>query len=112
MRYLVPLIDNPANHALFIVNDCELDGGFINFDLSLEFEHYLSDEVLGPVGAEMPFLPGQDRVAYMYDRRYGQQYGTGPRPEFFLSAGAGLLATSVLDYGTFLGALDQGDIFA
>jgi hypothetical protein len=117
MRYLVPLVAHEAQaKGWFVTYDCETGGVDINRELSTMFSDYLFG-MLDLVDASATFFedgipenPAQVDLAYLYNRNYELFPGLPPNEEGWLRAGAGYLATSVIDYRRFLGALDQGQI--
>ena len=72
--------------------------------------------MLDEVGVDATFFKGEDPdptqmdLAYLYNRNFEWYKGLRPDLDGWFKAGAGYIATSVLDYRRFLGALDQGQI--
>ena len=114
LRVLVPMVaDTKGTKALFDLYDCSNKGQVLNRRVSERFVRYVFDEVLDPAGAKASFYPSGDfSLNYRCVRRIGDcevaNPGEAPRLDYFMRAGSGKLAMSVLDYVRFLGALERG----
>src|SRR5262249_30651886 len=96
--------------AIFAKYNCKRSNGAkINGEISELFRHYISDELLAPLGIVGTFEPVTE-FAIRYD--FSRPTAPGLRPSYHdsLEAGSGSMKWSAHEYGKFLAALETGKI--